>query len=61
VVEEKIALAIANEPGHLARDDHEPGRIGESIRIGITKDADRLLWFYVRGSKFVSGTRALNK
>jgi DNA-3-methyladenine glycosylase len=48
-------------PLYLAHDDHEPGKIGEGIRIGITKDADRLLRFYVRGNKFVSGTRALNK
>jgi DNA-3-methyladenine glycosylase len=44
----------------LARDDVDPGEIGLSVRIGITKDADRPLRFYVRGSPFVSGTRALN-
>lgn len=44
----------------LGRDDREPGEIGVGVRIGITKDADRLLRFYVRGSPFVSGTRALN-
>ncbi|MDF2117679.1 DNA-3-methyladenine glycosylase [Roseiarcaceae bacterium H3SJ34-1] len=47
-------------PLWLAHDDHEPGKIGKSIRIGITKDADRLLRFYLRGSPFVSGTKALN-
>jgi len=47
-------------PLWLARDDLEPGEIGQGIRIGITKDADRLLRFYVRGSPFVSGPRSLN-
>ncbi|MES0198918.1 DNA-3-methyladenine glycosylase [Mesorhizobium sp. M0011] len=44
----------------LARDDHEPDEIGESVRIGISKDADRLLRFYVRKSPFVSGPASLN-
>lgn len=39
----------------LGRDDHEPGEIGRSIRIGISRDANRLLRFYLRGSPFVSG------
>jgi DNA-3-methyladenine glycosylase len=47
-------------PLWLARDDHEPGEIGHSIRIGISRDAQRLLRFYVRGSPFVSGPRSLN-
>ena len=36
------------------------GDIGRSVRIGITKDADRLLRFYERGSPFVSGPKRLN-
>jgi DNA-3-methyladenine glycosylase len=48
-------------PLWLGQDGHEAGKIGESIRIGITKDAERLLRFYVRGSVFVSGTRTLNE
>jgi DNA-3-methyladenine glycosylase len=44
----------------LGRDDHEPGEIGRSIRIGIARDAERLLRFYLRGSPFVSGPRSLN-
>jgi len=47
-------------PLWLAVDDHQAGDIGQGIRIGITKDADRPLRFYVRGSPFVSGTRSLN-
>ena len=50
----------AEGPLWLGRDDVDPGEIGLSVRIGITKDADRPLRFYVRGSPFVSGTRALN-
>jgi DNA-3-methyladenine glycosylase len=45
----------------LGRDDHEPGEIGQSIRIGIAREADRLLRFYVRGSPFVSGPRVLRE
>jgi DNA-3-methyladenine glycosylase len=48
-------------PLWLARDDHKQGEIGESIRIGITKDADRRLRFYLRDNPFVSGPRSLNE
>jgi DNA-3-methyladenine glycosylase len=52
-------------PLWLARDDRDPGEveqkeIGESVRIGITREAERLLRFYLRGSPFVSGARSLN-
>jgi DNA-3-methyladenine glycosylase len=47
-------------PLWLAHDEAEPGAMGESVRIGITRDADRLLRFYIRGSPFVSGPRSLN-
>jgi DNA-3-methyladenine glycosylase len=48
-------------PLWLARDDFEPGEIGQGIRIGITRDADRPLRFYVRESPFVSGPRSLRE
>ncbi len=48
-------------PLWLARDDHAPGDIGKSVRIGITREADRALRFYLRGSPFVSGARSLNE
>ncbi len=50
-------------PLWLARDDHgEIGEteIGESVRIGISRDAERVLRFYLRKSPFVSGARSLN-
>ena len=46
-------------PLWLGRDDHEPGEIGQSIRIGISRDANRLLRFYLRDSPFVSGPKSL--
>jgi DNA-3-methyladenine glycosylase len=48
-------------PLWLARDDRETGDIGQSIRIGISKDADRPLRFYLRGSPFVSGPASLRE
>jgi DNA-3-methyladenine glycosylase len=48
-------------PLWLGHDDLEPGDIGQSIRIGISRDADRPLRFYLRGSAFVSGPRSLNE
>jgi DNA-3-methyladenine glycosylase len=47
-------------PLWLGRIDRPAGEIGVSVRIGITKEADRPLRFYERGSKFVSGRRTLN-
>jgi DNA-3-methyladenine glycosylase len=48
-------------PLWLGRDDQEPGKIGRSVRIGISKEADRRLRFYIRDSPFVSGPRSLNE
>lgn len=44
----------------LGEDGSKPGETGTSVRIGITRDADRPLRFYVRGNPFVSGPRSLN-
>jgi DNA-3-methyladenine glycosylase len=48
-------------PLWLGHDDDDPGEIGQSIRIGISRDADRLLRFYLRGSPFVSGPGSLSE
>ena len=47
-------------PLWLAHGDPGTGDIGQSVRIGITKDADRPLRFYLRNCPFVSGPRSLN-
>jgi DNA-3-methyladenine glycosylase len=48
-------------PLWLAGDGADAPEIGTSTRIGISRDADRLLRFYVRGNRFVSGPTALNR
>jgi DNA-3-methyladenine glycosylase len=48
-------------PLWLARDNRDLGEIGQSVRIGISRDASRLLRFYLRGSPFVSGPGSLNE
>ena len=47
-------------PLWLAQGVGEVPDIGTSTRIGLSKEADRLLRFYVPGDRFVSGPRALN-
>jgi DNA-3-methyladenine glycosylase len=47
-------------PLWLGHGNHEPGRIGRSKRIGITRDPDRLLRFFLCDNPFVSGPRALS-
>jgi DNA-3-methyladenine glycosylase len=46
-------------PLWLGCGNDNPGEIGQSTRIGITRDVNRLLRFYLRGSLFVSGPRSL--
>jgi DNA-3-methyladenine glycosylase len=48
-------------PLWLADDGHVAPRLAISTRIGITKDAHRLLRFFQHGSRFVSGPASLNQ
>lgn len=48
-------------PLWLEHGDDETGKIGKSTRIGISKDANRVLRFYLKGSPFVSGPKSLNE
>jgi len=43
----------------IGEDSYRVGRIGRSVRIGITQAAAQPLRWYVAGNQFVSGTRAL--
>src|SRR6185437_7075750 len=45
-------------PLWLARDERRGVRPARSVRIGLTKEVDRLLRFYERGSTWVSGPRS---
>jgi len=48
-------------PLWLGSDGRSSGEIGRSRRIGITRATNRLLRFYIRGNRFVSGPQALNR
>ena len=48
-------------PLWLARDLSPAFKINASTRIGLSKEAHRLLRFYVPGNRFVSGQKALNR
>jgi DNA-3-methyladenine glycosylase len=37
------------------------GEVGESVRIGLSREADRVLRFYERGNPHVSGPKRLNR
>jgi DNA-3-methyladenine glycosylase len=44
----------------IGSDGSDVGRIGESVRIGLTKGADARLRYYLAGSGYLSGARRLN-
>ena len=45
----------------LGTEAREAGKIGESVRIGITRETHRILRFYERGNPHVSGPKRLNR
>ena len=49
----------ANGPLWLGAIAQVPGAIARSVRIGLSREVDRLLRFYECGSPFVSGPKAL--
>jgi DNA-3-methyladenine glycosylase len=48
-------------PLWLGTEQRAVGRIGRSVRIGISKDAHRRLRFYERGNAAVSGPASLRR
>jgi DNA-3-methyladenine glycosylase len=54
-----VAL-FGGSPLRLLTPDRPPGGVGTSRRIGVTKASTRLLRYYERGSRFVSGPRSLS-
>jgi DNA-3-methyladenine glycosylase len=49
----------AHEPLWLGAISQPAGPIGESVRIGLSREQDRILRFYERGNPFVSGPLSL--
>jgi len=43
----------------LAESAQKVGRMGKSVRMGLTYEADRVLRFYERGNAYVSGPARL--
>ena len=54
------ATLFGEAPVWLAPPERTPGRVGTSRRIGITRAASRLLRYYERGNRFLSGPRSLS-
>ena len=48
-------------PLWLATSRRKAGAIGESVRIGLTRNVDRKLRFYERGNPYVSGPKRLRE
>jgi DNA-3-methyladenine glycosylase len=51
----------ATGPLWLAASRRRTGAIGKSIRIGLTRNVDRKLRFYVRDNPYVSGPKRLRE
>ena len=48
-------------PLWLATSRRKQGDIGESVRIGLTRNVDGILRFYERGNPYVSGPKSLRR
>ena len=60
---QKGPLWLAREgqdAGEIGKGKIGKGKIGESVRIGISREAERVLRFYLRASPYVSGAKSLN-
>jgi DNA-3-methyladenine glycosylase len=65
---EAMAIDLSFDGVDLTRDSvlwlgaptRPAGRVGRSVRIGITRAVERRLRFFERGSPFVSGPKWLN-
>lgn len=44
----------------IGSDGHEVDSVGDSVRIGLTKGAEKRLRFFIHGSRHLSGPRRLN-
>jgi DNA-3-methyladenine glycosylase len=56
-----LDLCSANSSLWLAEMTRKTGPIGKSVRIGLTREAGRLLRFYERGNEYISGPKRLLK
>ncbi len=54
-----VDLCSASSSLWLAETSHKTGAIGKSVRIGLTRAADRVLRFYERGNEHISGPKRL--
>jgi DNA-3-methyladenine glycosylase len=52
---------FAPGPLWIGTDGQPVGRIGRSTRIGITQGAEARLRYFIRGSRYLSGPKALNE
>ena len=54
-----LDLCSASSSLWLAETTRKTGSIGKTVRIGLTREAGRLLRFYERGNEYISGPRRL--
>jgi DNA-3-methyladenine glycosylase len=52
---------FAPGPLWIGSDGQPVGRVGRSARIGLTQAAEVKLRYFIRGSRYLSGPRALNE